>query len=307
MRAAVRPQGDLPGRIAVMSPVPKRIIGYSRLNEVTTISPTSPGGTGSPVPADDLDQHAFVEQHALYRAIGPRALVGDHAEVGGTVVLEDGDAAVGVLLAQAREQRAAADQGLLDRGDGPAGLGRLVHQDFEVVGHAAVADRPDVGEAFDLLLGLAAAGRHHAAADIAEARVRQPAAGRQVIRKGVPDDVALAEAGGIGRAGAAPEVAAAALRFEDRAGRHEDAADGAVLLDGEAAERRAGCLQALQVGLAQHRQLGERLAAVDGAGLDAGQWRAQPGARDTARWIRSGSSESWEASRTSGSRTSRLS
>src|SRR4029077_78853 len=50
MRAFVRPHGETPGISAERSPVASRIIGESRLKDVTTTSPPSPSGTGSLVP-----------------------------------------------------------------------------------------------------------------------------------------------------------------------------------------------------------------------------------------------------------------
>jgi hypothetical protein len=59
--------------------------------------------------------------------------------------------------------------------------------------------------------------------------------------------------------------------LEDRPGRHEQAHRLAGGRDIEAAERSAFLLQRHQLGLAQQRQLGQRLAIGDRARIDAGE------------------------------------
>ena len=56
MRMLVRPHALAPGNAAVRSPSARRIQGWCGSSEVTTISPTSPGATGSPVPGRTISR-----------------------------------------------------------------------------------------------------------------------------------------------------------------------------------------------------------------------------------------------------------
>jgi hypothetical protein len=126
----------------------------------------------------------------------------------------------------------------------------------------------------ELLLGVAGAGRNHHAADRARARVEDEAAGRQVIGKRVEHQVAGAQAGSKERAARAPGIVVPAFRLVDRPGRGEQAAERGQRrrhAGHEAAERRRGLLQSDQVGLAQHRQAGQRRARGDRCWIDRAQ------------------------------------
>ena len=82
--------GLLPGSAAVRSPSASRIQGWCGSSEVTTISPTSPGGDGiAGAGPHDFHDQILVDDHALAR----RGLEGDEAEIGGAEGLVGVDAA----------------------------------------------------------------------------------------------------------------------------------------------------------------------------------------------------------------------
>ena len=79
---------------------------------MTTISPTSPSATGSPVAGShDLDDQAFVDDHAVERI----ALIGDDADVGMQQAFLHRNPGRAESRGAVAGQRRAGDQRVLDR------------------------------------------------------------------------------------------------------------------------------------------------------------------------------------------------
>ena len=165
----------------------------------------------------DLDADVLVGDEAVHRL----AFVGDHTEFGGAIGLQHGDAAFGEFLAKACRQRRAGDQRLGDRTRIDLHVRRAVEQNLEKIRRAAISVGLVRADRVDLLFDIARAGRDDGATERVGATLHHVAAGREMIRKCVEDDVALAESGGIHGAGAAPPVPRMAFGFEDRTGRDE--------------------------------------------------------------------------------------
>ena len=259
IRWFVRPHGLGPGSIADRSPVAKRISGYSGVNVVTTTSPTSPGATGSPVPGmDQLENDPLVDHHAFAKlALRARALISDDADIRGAVALQHAEPAAAEFGAQRRRQGFRPDQRLLQRGNVAALARRAVEQDLEEGRRPDIADRPQIGDRAQLLLGLAGAGRDHRAAERLGAALDHRARRGQMIREGVVHEIAGAKPGGEEGPREAPVIRPPALRFVDRPGRHEDPSEGRYRRRRQAAKRRVLPLQLDQFGFAGQRQFGQ--------------------------------------------------
>ena len=139
----------------------------------------------------------------------------------------------------------------------------------------------------DLLLGVAGAGGNDGAAERMRPGLHDEAARRKMIGKRVVHDLAAPEAGGEQRPRRPPAIFSLALELEDRAGRHQQPPDPPGRGEIEAAEWRARLLQCGELGLTQHRELGERRPRAHGIGVDADKvggpaWRTQR-QRDQAR------------------------
>ena len=107
------------------------------------------------------------------------------------------------------------------------------------------------------------------------AALHDVSAWRQMIRKGVEHQIALAQTGGVQRTRRAPPVLADSFRLEDRTGRNQNAFELHGAHGGEAAERRIVGLHGLEIALAHDRNCGEIGAALDRVDIDALQLRAQ--------------------------------
>ena len=228
----------------------------------------------------------LVDDHAFER----RRFVGDDAEFGGGVALQDGDPAVCEVCAQRRRQRRAGDEATLDRGHVLARLLRRVEQDFEKIRRAGISGRLEMRDRLHLLLGVADAAGNDCAAERMRPRLENESAGRQVISESVVHDVARAKPGGKQRTRRIPPVLAVTLGLEDRAGRHQQALELARRGDGVTAERRLISLPLLEVRLAQHRHAGQRRARRHRLWVDAGKLlgpaRRTHRARDQTRQVR---------------------
>ena len=111
MRTLVRPQGLAPGSTAERSPVreaDQRVVrveaGDHHLADLARLDRVAGAG------ADDLEQQAFLEDHARrHRAVRQQRLVGDQAKVGAAVHLRHRDAALLQRGAQDGRQVLGAD------------------------------------------------------------------------------------------------------------------------------------------------------------------------------------------------------
>ena len=207
----------------------------------------------------DLDDHALVDDHALER----RALVGDDAEVGGGVGLDRWRCRAALYSARSEGNSAPPPtSAFLMRGGVLAGLLGLVEQDLQVVRHA------DVGG------GLQRAGSPRAAARCCRGRPRS----RRSRARARRHRGSSRRASGDRRTccarcrpcGCRRRNSARAARHQSSPrpsgskigpGRHEDARQRAGRRRWQS-RRTAGRLacRSLQRRLAQHRQLGQRLA-----------------------------------------------
>ena len=140
-----------------------------------------------------------------------------------------------------------------------------------------------MGDGFDLLLGIADAGRDHRTAERVRAGFQDVAAGRQVIRERVVHDVAEPKARREQRARRTPPIRAEPLGLEDRPRRHQQALELSGRAHHKAAERRVLALQGRQVGLAQHRELRQGGTGCHPLGVGAGKVPRPTSGRHGAR------------------------
>ena len=158
----------------------------------------------------------------------------------------------------------------------------------------------------ELLLGIAGSGGDDRTAERVRARLHHEAAGGEMIGEGIVHDVARPEAGGEQRARRTPAILRLAFRLEDRPGRHQQPPHSSRRRDVEAAERRVFLLPRQQLGLAQHRQRGERGPRGTALGSMPASCRG-PARRAQRKRDESGSRPKNSRSRASGSRVSSLS
>ena len=175
---------------------------------MTTISPTSPSATGSPVPGLTISRIRSSLTIMPSRAGVSKAI---DAEIGGAERLIGVDAARLDFVLQRFRKRRARHQRALDRGDIAAGAGRRIEQDFQEIRRAAIADRAIGLDQFELRFGIAGTGRDHRAAERARGGIEDEAARRQMIAEGVQHDIAGPEARGEQRPRAAPGIGVRAL------------------------------------------------------------------------------------------------
>ncbi|SPD63265.1 protein of unknown function [Cupriavidus taiwanensis] len=214
---------------------------------------------------DDLDQHALVH-HPAVAAFG---FIRDQPDIGGAVHLLHAYPAIPEPVAQRRRQGLARDQRLGQAGAGRAEFIAALQQQLEERRRAGIGGRLQARQRLHLRIGLADAGREHAAAQPVGAAFHHHAGRGEVVGEGVVDQVAGAKAGGVHGAGGAPPVGVVAVGLVDRAGRLEHVAQLAQRRRVEPAQRRQRALACAQVGLARHRQLGQCRARGQQARIDA--------------------------------------
>ena len=138
----------------------------------------------------DLDDEFIVDKHAgQKRAVGAIGLVGDDSEIRGGVGLARLDAVALELGAQGGRQRGAGHQRLVQGRDVDAGRARLVENDLEKVGRAAIDAGPEMRDRGDQQFGIAGTGGDDRAAKRQRAAFEDPSAGGEVIGKAVDDDL----------------------------------------------------------------------------------------------------------------------
>jgi hypothetical protein len=269
MRLLVRPGGAGArehGREVAGAEAHQRVVGVEAGDD--DLAHLAVGHRVAGAGAHDLDQHAFVDHQAFARA----GLVRDEAEVGGGVALRALHAVRGDPVVQARRKGFAGDE-CLGEGQLLAFLLGLLQQYLQEARRARIACGLQVGNGFELLLGLAGAAREHGAAQGVRAGFHDGAGRRHVIAEAVVDELAAPKAGRMQRARRAPVVARFALGFVDGAGAREHARHARPAHDRcESAEGVVGTallLQLEQFGFARDRQLLERLARRDVRGLHA--------------------------------------
>ena len=194
---------------------------------------------------------------SLDLAVGTGALIGDDADIGGAVALQDREPAAAEFAAQRRRQGFGRDQRLFQRGNVGALARRPVEQDLQKRRRADIADRLQIGDRPQLLLGLAGAGRDDRAAKRFGGALDHRAGRGQMVGKGVVHEIAGAKPGGKERPREAAVIGAPAFRLVDRSGRGEDAAQRRHRHRGKPAKRRVAPLQLDQLGFAGQRQIGQ--------------------------------------------------
>ena len=156
---------------------------------------------------DDFDDDAVIDDEALH---GLR-FIGDQAQIGARVCLQGEDAGGLEFLAQPVGQGLARNHGFVDAAGVDARLVGRIEEDLEERRRSRISVGTELADGLDLLFGLSGAGGDHGAADGAGAGLDHHSGRRQVIGKGVVDDVAGAEAGGVHGPAEPPPVGAVGL------------------------------------------------------------------------------------------------
>ena len=196
---------------------------------------------------DDLDHHAFIDDHPLHR----RALIGDIAQIGGGVVLQAGDAPVRILLTQRREQRPAAHDRLGDGKRHALFIGP-VQDHLQEIRRARIGRHADIRRRTHLKVGLADARGHHRRAHRCGAAFEDHSGRRQMVGEAVLHDVARTDPGGMEEPPDPPPVGRCLTRLVDRTRRLEDVAHRMGRRHCVAAERRGLRLRLAQRRFPQH-------------------------------------------------------